>query len=279
MVVPNGNNTYRIASLIMSLVATGAAVWGLRQWKKQMEFNTRFEWARRFVLLAFEFQQTLMAAQSPFGYEEEYAGRPKGENETAHQASMLNQRHAHLKRIQPFLSILRQMQTLDWEAKSLFGEDAEKYTKYIATYHDIYAEMRLAILMVFNPRNDGMYSKVSITPDEIAKADKYQGMVWGNGAGVELREREAENTRKITEELSKYTFSKPAKRNKTVTEKTRKLEERSNQLEKQLSESQKQYKEVADKLSAALQRLADVENDDSADEFDFHTQEDTNNQA
>jgi Tfp pilus assembly protein PilE len=104
-------------SSIFSNVVTGFAAIvvailayvGLQTWRKELVGRSQYEAARRLLLLARQFKGAFRQSRGMSTWSNEYAGRPKQDNEKPDETTILNERYARLNRLRPVSELLPQL--------------------------------------------------------------------------------------------------------------------------------------------------------------------------
>jgi len=144
---------------IFSNVATGVtaialvviAIKGLQAWRQQMVGQSRYEAARRLLLLARRFRGAFGRSRGPATRSNEYAERPRGEDETPAQKQVLDEQYARLNRLQPAADILAELEQAVWEAEVVTGEALVQLAKPFGL---VLQELNLAIVKHFYLRSE-----------------------------------------------------------------------------------------------------------------------------
>ena len=121
-----------------ALVVALLGLRGLNTWKK----HTKFEVARKLLQLGKQFANEIQRSRNPLGSSEEAAGRSRGDTETNEQAEALDQRYAHMKRLELPAMTLRDLQQASWEAEASLKTDL---SAHIQRFIDIHNEITLAV--------------------------------------------------------------------------------------------------------------------------------------
>lgn len=267
----DANILIAVATLIPTTIATIVAVWGVRQWKTQKEYEVRFDLAKRFALLAYKFEDNFTRLQNPVGpYPSEYEDRPRKDNESEAEKAILDDKYAYLKRLMPLQVILQEMRTINWEANATIEKD---FKSYIDKYAHIFHQMWIAIIIVFDPRNHKWIER----DDEnfLLEYSKQQKILYGHEEGKTLKDLVSKNTEELVELLSQYTFGGKNYR--------KRKHQNSSQEQFTTSKSldlQNRIQELEEKLNAAQNRLSEIEDrsTSTSDVADFHAYQPGENQ-
>jgi len=119
----------QLISMASSILLALAALFGIRsfwQWRKELVGKTKFEVARRIILLALQFRDEFHAVRGIFTFAGESSERQHGENETESEAVILSEHFARAKRLRTLQDTLRKLHEAGWEADTVLDEHDAK---------------------------------------------------------------------------------------------------------------------------------------------------------
>lgn len=134
----------------ISAVVVAIAAWlGLRAWRRELTGKGRYEAVRRVLLLARRFRGAFGRSRGMFTWANEYADRPRGENETPAQRQILDEQYARLNRLRPAADLLAELEQAVWETEVVTGEELVPLAK---PFGEVFQELNLAIVQHFHAR-------------------------------------------------------------------------------------------------------------------------------
>jgi len=140
-----------IAIIVSAVVVAIVGGIGLRTWRRAMTGKAKFDVARNVMLLGFKLKADFEWVRNPFTRSWESADRPRQENETPGESSVLNEWYAKGRRLQPLVENLQKFQELSWEAETLLSENSGRcVSEVLAVYRHSYAELASAIESYFD---------------------------------------------------------------------------------------------------------------------------------
>ena len=134
-----------------AFVVAVVAVFGVWTWRRELIGKTKFELARKTMLLGSKLISDFESARNPFTWAGESVGRTKEDNESASRTQTLDQWYARAHRLQPLVEDLRQFEELHWEAEAILSAPAAKcVSEALAVYRKQFAELSSAISSYFD---------------------------------------------------------------------------------------------------------------------------------
>jgi len=134
-----------LISIISDILVGAAAIMaiiGLQQWRVELLGKTRFELARKMVLLAQEFRDKLFYARNPATFGGEAKQRVIQENEKPEESIILNEHYTRLQRLQGLQETLRHLHEASWEAEIILKPE---HAELIKPFEEIYSSLLTAI--------------------------------------------------------------------------------------------------------------------------------------
>jgi hypothetical protein len=131
-----------VVSSVVVAVAAAAGVAGLWQWRNELIGRSRFEVARRIMMLGFRFRDIYAQARNPITWPGEYDGRVKQQNEKPDEVHIRDEYYAHFNRLKPLFELTDKLQEVMWEASLLLDQGDETAANHLL---DAAVELRQAI--------------------------------------------------------------------------------------------------------------------------------------
>jgi hypothetical protein len=119
----------QLMSMLSNLLIGIAAVVGigsLWQWRKELIGRTKFEAARKLILLALQFRDEFHSARGIFTFGGESSDRKRSDSESEAERGVLDEHYARVKRLQILQQTLRKLHEAGWEAEIILGEKEAK---------------------------------------------------------------------------------------------------------------------------------------------------------
>lgn len=137
------------SDILIALSAVAVAIVafkGLATWRKELTGKAKFDIARNMMTLGYRLKADFERARFPVSSAEEYADRPRQENESPEASREWDAWYARNKRLQPLIEDLAKLQEAGWEAQVVLSEDASKQvSEAIAVFRSSYGELGSAI--------------------------------------------------------------------------------------------------------------------------------------
>ena len=142
------------AMAVSALIVAVLAILGFDAWKRRV----RHQAASKVLQLGKRFANEIQRSRHPMGSSAESEGRERQHAETPEEAAALDQRYAHMRRLEPSATTLRDMQQASWEAEVALKTDLESCVKAFIAVHN---KLSLAVEKRY------LVSKgLQLTPDE-----------------------------------------------------------------------------------------------------------------
>ncbi|MGA2490538.1 MAG: hypothetical protein ABSF99_10220 [Anaerolineales bacterium] len=193
-----------LIAVISNLAIAVAAVFGivgLWQWRAELVGKTKFEAARKMILLALQFRDEYDRARNAWTYLAESASRKKSDNEHPGESFVLNEHYARWQRLQPLQETLRKLHEVSWEAEVLLSEDD---ARLIQPFETMYQDLFLAIDSYFEYLLEQAKSPLrDIREGEGGQIKSWRKIIYG-ARGDEVSASVDNAANKVKRQLKKY---------------------------------------------------------------------------
>lgn len=174
---------------ISAIIVAGAAIWGLRTWRKELTGKAKFDIARNIMRLALKLEGDFEWVRHPLSRSWESAERKKKDNETPAETQLLDEWYVRSGRLRPLVENLQKLQELALEAEVLLGEEASsQVSEAMQTLRESYATLSTAIENYFE-----------ITHQEVITGEPFNDPKWLSGLRREIYplEKDDELSKKV----------------------------------------------------------------------------------
>ena len=140
----------QLVSMISNALLGIAAVFGifrLWQWRSELIGRSKYQLARKIVLLALQFREEYHYARGMFTFGDEAAGRERSQNETEAESRVMDEYHSRIKRLQLLQRTLRRVHEASWEADIVLKQGDSPLTKPLG---DAYSDLATSIRFLFD---------------------------------------------------------------------------------------------------------------------------------
>jgi len=165
-----------LTDIFSNLVVGIAAIFGivgLWQWRTELVGKTKFEVARKIMVLALQFRDEYERARSFVTYSGESAERKKDDGETQNESRILDEYYAHLQRLIPLQDTLRKFYEASWEAEVILSD---KDARLVQLFEKLSIDLHVTIGMFFDAQLDREKNSVEV---EFQEMKKWKHIIYG----------------------------------------------------------------------------------------------------
>jgi len=193
-----------LSALGAALVVSGAALYGLDKWRKELTGKARFDAARRVLLLSRKVGEQFARARSPFTFAGEAVDRQRSAEESNTTAEVLDEWFARRRRLEPLReTIFVELQEAGWDAEILLGGDArDRVAGAIEEFRDIFGDVASAVDSYFREKRRRA-DRVEEGVDQ-KWLDGLEAKFYGRPSGDELSERIENAINELSEALKTF---------------------------------------------------------------------------
>lgn len=133
-----------LASLISTLIAVFAFVWGVNAWRREFIGKRRIELAEEVLALFYEAQAAIGEIRNPFGFVGEGASRQRSEDETTEQSETLDKAYVVFERYHKHEKLFAQLRSMKYRIMATFGAPSgEAFDELAFTLNEIFGSARM----------------------------------------------------------------------------------------------------------------------------------------
>lgn len=196
--LPNG--FLELTNIISNIAITFAVLFGfigLWKWRTEHIRKTKFEVARKIVILSLQFRDEFRRARHSSTFLEESFERIKGDDEKPDESKVLDEQFVRWRRLRPLQDTLRKLNEAGWEAEVLLSKDD---AKLIQLFEKLFQELYFAIELFFGVQLDQAKREIEVDNEQMTA---YRTVIYGY-EGDEIFERADSAADKIKNQLKKY---------------------------------------------------------------------------
>ncbi|HUN07823.1 MAG TPA: hypothetical protein PLQ56_14530 [Aggregatilineales bacterium] len=137
--------------LMLSNLCTGlgtiilgvTAIWGLRQWREQLQFQAKAEIAKKMGIQALRVKQQFNIVRHPITWKAEHTIRSKNDDAIPEDRVFTDEGYARLERVKQLAPLIDELQEISWEAQLIFGTEFDEEIKvYLDNYNKLFKAIR-----------------------------------------------------------------------------------------------------------------------------------------
>jgi hypothetical protein len=192
-----------ILSNLAVAVAAVFGILGLWTWRSELIGKTKFEVARKMMMLALQFRDEYGRARDFITYGGESAERKKDEGETQNEGHVLDEFYAHSRRLIPLQETLRKFYEVSWEAEVILSD---KDAKLVQLFEQLFKDLYITIEMFFEAQlYQAKHSGLGETANEIdfVNMKKWRHIIYGR-RDDELSQLADDAANTVKKQLKKY---------------------------------------------------------------------------
>ena len=149
-----------IINKIAVAVAAVLGIIGLWKWRAELIGKTKFEVARKMILLALQFRDEYGRTRNAWTYPGEWSDRKTSDDETRNESQVLNEYYARSRRLIPLQETLRKFYEVSWEAEVILSDkDAELVQLFEKLFKDLYVTMEMFFDAQLNQAKNSLLGK------------------------------------------------------------------------------------------------------------------------